>query len=85
MPRNVLTASLVACALTASWPGSLVGTATVWGATLRRVEWHDPEQTRGESDWLWDGMRGLMTLPPGPTWIDTGRIGSGRACAGDVY
>jgi hypothetical protein len=64
MRRNVLTAGLVACALTASWPGSLFGAAP--GATLRPSS----EQTMGPSAWLWDGMRGPMTLPPGPIWID---------------
>ena len=68
MRRNVLAAGLVACALTASWPGSLFG-ATVPGATFRPAERHDWEQTMGPSAWFWDGMRGPMTLPLGPTWF----------------
>jgi hypothetical protein len=68
MRRNVLTAGVVACALTASWSGSLFGAATVPGATFHPSERHDSEQ-KGDSAWLWDGMRGPMTLPPGPTWI----------------
>ena len=69
MRRNVLTAGLVVCALTVSWPGSLFGAATAPGVTFRPAEQHDSEQ-KGASAWLWDGMRGPMTLPPGPIWID---------------
>jgi hypothetical protein len=70
MRRNVLTAGLVASALTANWPGSLFGAVPVpTGTTLRAVEQRDSEQ-KDASAWLWDGMRGPMTLPIGPTWIE---------------
>jgi hypothetical protein len=84
MRRNVLTAGLVACALTANWPGSLFG-AVPTGTTLRAVERRASGQ-KDASAWLWDGMRGPMTLPIGPTWIDFRPAGSCEAAgAGDVH
>lgn len=67
MRRNVLTVGLLACSLTAIWPGSL------FGAAPSAAERHDSEQKseqKRDGAWLWDGMRGPMTLPLGPTWID---------------
>ena len=86
MRRNVLTAGLMACALTANWPGSLFGAVPVpTGTTLRAAEQRDSER-KDASDWLWDGMRGPMTLPVGPTWIDFRPAGSCEAVgAGDVH
>lgn len=85
MRRNVLTAGFVACAMTAGWPGSLFGSAPTAGAPLQSAERHDSEQ-KGTSTWLWDGMRGPMTLPLRPTRIDSGPNGPCETVdAGNVY
>ena len=80
MRRNVLTTGLVACALTASWPGSVLGSVPA-RTTLRSVERSGPAQM--SSDWLWDGMRGPMTMPNGPAWIDLRPCGP--VGAGDIH
>ena len=73
MRRNVLV-GLAACALPVSWPASLFGAVP----TAQSVERADPDQTKDA--WLWDGMRGPMTMPQAVNWIDPwpcGVVGAG--------